>query len=409
MTTKPKDMNARALQIMEMHSKKSLAAVVRAAGWRGDDARTPMLTLALWLAGHEQETAEGTSTEGEGNSGSVEGSSASGSEGKEGKGEQPKGDKSDKGDKGEGKGDGEGNSGEGEQPKEQPQENEQEELPPLSNKEWLRLLELRQIKTPHSALRRVYELTRRGINVYLKGEAGTGKSTLARQLAKLLALPFGFISVTAGMSESQLLGWLLPIEENGQFKYVPSQLVMRCEHGGVYLLDELDAGDPNTNLVLNALLANKELAVPHRHEQPIVPMHAQFVALGAGNTPLGGGADEKYTARFPLDAATSDRFVQIEVDYDASYEASLLPGVPTVERKDDWQPRKNPATVYAECFTKFQTLRQQVRTLGINRIVSTRFLQKAKAMLDAGFTLNETFNTLTCFWSRDERSRVGIR
>lgn len=455
---------------MEQHNKKSLTNLVRAKGWRGDDARTPMLALALWLAGHEQQSGDpasqpsrqdqgghGSRQQGDpnkGGTGGEQGDAQGQGDGDQGENQQQpqgegNGDGSDAqqeggergGDKGkqqEGEGDaqqgkeGEGDQGQqsqqqkkeqqqknqgdaqqggeqGQQSEQQKDEQQQEELPPLSNKEWLRLLELRQIKTPHPTLRRVYEMTRRGLAVYLKGEAGSGKSTLARQLAKLLATPFGFISVTAGMSESQLMGWLLPIEENGAFKYVPAQLVIRCEHGGVFLLDEADAGDPNTLLILNALLANDELAVPHRHESPVVARHKDFVCIAAGNTPLGGGADERYSARSPLDAATSDRFVQVIVDYDESFEASLMPGVEIPARKDDWQPRKNPATVYVEGYAAFQKLRKDVMQYAINRVVSTRFLKKMRAMLDAGFTLKETMDTLTNFWSTDERSRVGIR
>ena len=60
-------------------------------------------------------------------------------------------------------------------------------------------------------------------------------------LALSLALPFGFVSCTAGMSEGQITGRLLPTGKGGQFEYVQSEFVHCYENGGIFLLDEMDA------------------------------------------------------------------------------------------------------------------------------------------------------------------------
>ena len=39
-----------ALELTKQHSKKDLAGLCRQFGWKGDDARTPLLQLAVWLA-----------------------------------------------------------------------------------------------------------------------------------------------------------------------------------------------------------------------------------------------------------------------------------------------------------------------------------------------------------------------
>jgi hypothetical protein len=41
---------ARAAQFMNSYGKKELVRVARQHGWRGDDARTPMLQIALYCA-----------------------------------------------------------------------------------------------------------------------------------------------------------------------------------------------------------------------------------------------------------------------------------------------------------------------------------------------------------------------
>ncbi len=469
MTTEAKDLNARALEIMGAHSKKSLINTVRAKGWRGDHARTPMLALALWLAGHEQanqqtdskqdhtakgqphdeQQQQGEQSKAKGSEGATDsqqqgdkqqqgeqsGKQGDKSEGKqsEGKqGEQSEGDKSEgeqsEGDKSEGEQQGEkqGEQSEGEQGSEQQQQqgaadDEQPQQPPkpASNKEYFAALKAAGIVRAHPALRKVYEIVRQdiharkvhgyGTSVYLRGPAGTGKTTLAAQLAKLLQLPFSFISCTAGMSESQLTGWLLPIGENGAFSYVPAPNVTRYGHGGVMLKDELDASDPNTLLVLNSALANARLSIPHNLAAPIVERHENSVILGAGNTRLGGGADERYSARQPLDASTSDRFVEIVVDYDAAYEKSLFTGEKISQSKGGWQPVENGAEVFAAGHAEFVRIRATVERGNIAREVSTRFAQKLIILLRAGFTLKDALDTLTSFWSADERSRVGVK
>ena len=117
----------------------------------------------------------------------------------------------------------------------------------------------------HAAFQRVYTLASLRQNVLLVGPAGCGKTQLAEQVADALGLPFSFLSGSAGMSESQLQGWLLPVTEGGAFSYVPSSFVTAYETGGVFLLDEIDAADENLLLVINAALANGAFAIPQRY------------------------------------------------------------------------------------------------------------------------------------------------
>ena len=77
------------------------------------------------------------------------------------------------------------------------------------------------------------------------GEKGTGKTTNAEHLAEALAeihgadMPFGFASMTSGTSPGEFKG---RITLDG---FLPSQFEAIYENGGVFLFDELDAGDEN--------------------------------------------------------------------------------------------------------------------------------------------------------------------
>jgi MoxR-like ATPase len=254
-----------------------------------------------------------------------------------------------------------------------------------------------EVKTPkgnhkvegktHASFDRVVRLAACQKNILLVGPAGCGKTHLAEQVAQALGLRFAFISCTAGMSEGQLLGRLVPTGEAGRFEYLRSEFVRCYEEGGVFLFDEIDAADSNTLLVLKSALANGSMAIPNRPEKPIAIKHPDFVCIGAANT-FGTGADRQYVGRNQLDESTLDRFRigQIEMDYDAETEAALCPDV--------------------ELRTRLQVYRQKCRQAKLRRIVSMRFLRDAYQVKQAGLSDADIDNSLFSGWSVDEVAKV---
>jgi cobaltochelatase CobS len=240
---------------------------------------------------------------------------------------------------------------------------------------------------PHAKFGRALRLAAARRNILLVGPAGCGKTHLAEQVAEALGLPFACISCTAGMSEGQLLGRLVPTGEGGKFEYLRSDFVRCYEEGGVFLFDEIDAADSNTLLVINAALANGHMALPNRPEKPMAKKHPNFVCIAAANT-FGTGADRQYVGRNQLDESTLDRFRigQIELDYDFDIEAALCP--------DD------------TLRTHLLGIRAKVRANKVRRLVSMRFLRDAYVMLQAGDTIEEINEALFSGWSRDELTKV---
>ncbi|MDX1964336.1 MAG: AAA family ATPase [Pirellulales bacterium] len=237
----------------------------------------------------------------------------------------------------------------------------------------------------HKLLPKLLRKLAAGLHVMLVGPAGSGKTTLASQAAQELGLEFSFISCSAGMSEGQLLGRLLPVEAGGTFNYVPSALVEAYESGkSLFLLDEFDAADGNTATVLNAALAGKTMALPNRAANPLAQRHKDFKLIAAANT-FGLGADRMYAGRNQLDGATLNRFTcaTIEVDYDRELEADLVPD--SVVRDTVWK------------------LRDLVRERKFRQIVGTRDMLAAQACRNVGEAYREIFADLLVAWSADER------
>lgn len=213
----------------------------------------------------------------------------------------------------------------------------------------------------HSAFKTILELAQARENIFIYGPTGCGKTHICEQVAEALNLSFSFVSCTSGMSEGIVGGRLLPVGEQGRFEYVQSEFVKAYENGGVFLLDEIDAADPNVLLFINSALANGKASVPNRQEAPYAERHEDFVCVAAANT-VGTGADRLYAGRNKLDMSTLDRFQigKILMEYDPRVEGVLCP--------DD------------ELRAQLLKYRKSIQTHRLERAMSTRFLASAYKM-----------------------------
>lgn len=148
--------------------------------------------------------------------------------------------------------------------------------------------------------------------VYLYGPAGTGKSFIAQQAAKVLGVEY--YESNSVTDETKITGF---IDANG--RYHETEFYRAFVNGGVFLLDELDASIPEVLTLLNNSLANGSFSFPIGRKEA----HKDFYCIAAGNT-YGTGADNQYTGRYQLDAATMDRFSFINVNYDKRIELSMV-------------------------------------------------------------------------------------
>jgi MoxR-like ATPase len=150
-----------------------------------------------------------------------------------------------------------------------------------------------------------------GVNVWMAGPAGSGKTTMAENCAKALGLEF--YATGAIQNEYKLTGFV-----DAEGRTVRTAFREAFEHGGLFLWDEVDASAANALVAFNQALANEAFPFP----DGMVKKHPDFIAVAAANT-FGNGATAEYVGRNRIDAATLDRFAQVEIEYDELLEQEL--------------------------------------------------------------------------------------
>ena len=237
-------------------------------------------------------------------------------------------------------------------------------------------------------LHKIIAVAEQGIPVCLFGGSGVGKTTIAEQLSAALGLPFFCQTVTAGMSESALLGRHIFNAEGGM-TYANTPFLDAVETGGVFLLDEFDAIDENCALAINNLLEFGQLDLPMRTEKPRVQAHPEFRFIACANTPL-TGASLIHNGRNQLDGATISRFDGgiFEIGYDPALEKQLCPR-PHIRNM-------------------FLVARDAVIRHGLRKEISTRTLKRAEILWKTGVwkTPEELLYHFLRNWSENEVALV---
>lgn len=218
----------------------------------------------------------------------------------------------------------------------------------------------------HSQLTDLIKLAGQRIPTLMVGMAGTGKTHAGEQTAEALGLKFYAISVGAQTSKSDIMGYM---HANGG--YVRSLFRDAYEKGGVFLMDEIDAGNSNVLIQINSALANHQAAFP----DGMVAKHDDFVFIATANT-FGHGASRMYVGRNQLDAATLDRFAIIDWQLDTKLEDALV--------YDDDAARAWVKVV--------RELRREIESSGVRALITPRATLRGQALLSQGMSFGKVLD-----------------
>jgi hypothetical protein len=146
--------------------------------------------------------------------------------------------------------------------------------------------------------------------------------------------------------------------------------------GGVFLLDEIDAGNAGVLTVLNAALAGDVMATPIG----MVSRSPRFLTVAGANT-YGQGASRQYVGRNQLDAATLDRFAVLDWPVDEGLEAAMV-GLPAAAPTLDLG--RGGLIDAAAWLGRVRSVRASVEREQVRAVVSPRATVAGVSLLAAG-------------------------
>jgi MoxR-like ATPase len=211
-----------------------------------------------------------------------------------------------------------------------------------------------------------------GCNLYLHGPAGSGKTTLAYQIAEVFEQEIVGLIATKDMGKFDYFGSMN--SRDGSTYYIDAAPVLAAKEGKVLFIDEFDMAPDYANKSLNALGDSQRILRNPVSKENIVK-HEKFKFIVGGNT-IGLGSDGVYGGS-RQDASVLSRFVPLYVGYDQELEKAL-------------------ASAYAQdgkLLNRIWEAREALTKKKAKQIVSTRQIETAHRLVYvAGFSENEALH-----------------
>ncbi len=196
------------------------------------------------------------------------------------------------------------------------------------------------------------------VNIFLSGEASSGKTTACKQLAKALDRKWYFNGAISMPHE--MLGF---IDAAGNYHRTPFRDAY--EHGGVYTFDEVDRSDLVALLAVNPHLANGVATFPDGQ----IKRHKDCLIICTANT-WGNGANADYCGATKLDAAFLSRFpARLSWNIDKAFEVSIA-------GNESWAQR-------------VQGARARAQTAGLKVMIDVRMTLAGAALIASGLSEQE--------------------
>jgi gas vesicle protein GvpN len=176
-----------------------------------------------------------------------------------------------------------------------------------------------------NVIERALTYLKAGYPVHFSGPAGTGKTTLAMQVARKLDQPAMLIFGDDEFGSSDLIGGehgyrsrkvidrfisrVLKTEEDVSTRWVDNRLTQACREGFTLIYDEFNRSRPEANNVLLSILEERLLALPVvSGEGDYLEVHPNFRAIFTSNP-------EEYAGVHKTQDALRDRMVTIDLDH----------------------------------------------------------------------------------------------
>lgn len=138
-----------------------------------------------------------------------------------------------------------------------------------------------------------------GFPIHLRGPAGTGKTTLAFHIAKLLKQPFIIVYGCDDVEISDLIGgylgfrqetivdrYIRSVEKRIEYfrqDWIDGMILTACKYGYTLIYDEFTRSKPEVNNILLPILEEKIVKIHDHENERFVKVHPNFKAIFTSN------------------------------------------------------------------------------------------------------------------------------
>jgi MoxR-like ATPase len=194
-------------------------------------------------------------------------------------------------------------------------------------------------------------------HVLFEDVPGTGKTMLAKSMAKSLGCSFQRIQFTPDLLPSDITGITFYNQKKGEFEFRPGPLLSQ-----VVLADEINRATPRTQSALLEAMEERQMSV----ERESIPLPRPFIVIATQN-PI------ELEGTFPLPEAQLDRFLmRLRLNYPSQSEERLI-----VQRFKEEQPLEELKSVLAS--ERLQALQKIIRRVRVEPSVETYIVEVVRA------------------------------
>lgn len=165
-----------------------------------------------------------------------------------------------------------------------------------------------------------------GFAVHLRGNSGTGKTSVAMHIANKLGRPVVMVHGNEDLTTSDLIGGrygyrmrrvvdnfvhsVIKTEEDVVQRWVDNKLTIACKYGFTLIYDEFTRSRPETNNIFLSILQERILDLPMERDgdESFIKVHPDFTAIFTSNP-------EEYAGVYRSQDALRERMVTLDLDF----------------------------------------------------------------------------------------------